>query len=328
MIIKSLGCTTLCSVIDRLEIGLVVLDAEHRVLHWNRWLALRSGQSAEQAGGQRIDEIFPSVAGSRLSLALDHAIKDGLPSLLSPALHGTLLPLFQSEDDRQQGKRMQQLIHVLPLRDNDSKSACLVQISDMTATISRERLLRQQAENLRRSSSEDTLTHIANRRKFDETLASEFHKAQRKKQPLAVAIADVDLFTGYNAVYGREGGDKALQELANIFRHAIRPGIDLVARYGGEEFGFILPGLSEVEACRFMEDLRLRVVAQNIANESPSSTKCLTVSIGLTVMTPDAESDTHTLISSADVAIYQAKHEGRNRTIFFSVEEGSFKNCA
>lgn len=327
MTLKSLGCTSLCSVIDRLEIGIIVLDEAHQVLHWNRWMTGRSNQTPEQAIGQKLESIFPEISSNRLKLAINHAIKDGLPSLLSPALHSTLLALYQTEDDRRQNKRMQQMIHVLPLRDQASKSACLIQITDMTASISRERLLRQQAENLRRTNSEDPLTRIANRRKFDEVLVYEFRKAQTLKTPLAIAIADIDLFNDYNALYGRDGGDRVLAEVANIFRDAIRPVIDLVGRYGGEEFAFILPGMSEEEACRFAENIRLRVVAQSIVNESSKIAQHLTVSVGVTMMTPDADADTHTLISSADVALYQAKHDGRNQTICFSIEDGSFKAC-
>lgn len=326
--LTDIACTSTCSVIDRLEIGLIILDDEQRVLHWNRWFATRCNQPAELAKGQTLESIFPEITNSRLNVAIQHAIKDGLPSLLSPALHGTLLPLYQTAADRRQEKRMQQMIHVLPLGDQSSKSSCIVQISDMTANISRERLLRQQAENLRRSNNEDTLTRLPNRRKFDEVLASEFHKAQSGQLPVAVAIADIDHFSDYNAMYGRESGDKALADVAAIFRSAIRPLADLVGRYGGEEFAFVLPGMSEEEACCFAENLRLRVVAQGITNESSAIAKVLTVSIGITVMVPDESADTHTLISSADVALYQAKHEGRNQTVYFSIEDGSFRRCA
>lgn len=326
--LTDIACTSTCSVIDRLEIGLIILDDEQRVLHWNRWFATRSNYPAELAKGQTLESIFPEITNSRLNIAIQHAIKDGLPSLLSPALHGTLLPLYQTAADRRQEKRMQQMIHVLPLGDQSSKSSCIVQISDMTANISRERLLRQQAENLRRSNNEDTLTRLPNRRKFDEVLASEFHKAQSGQLPVAVAIADIDHFSDYNAMYGRESGDKALADVAAIFRSAIRPLADLVGRYGGEEFAFVLPGMSEEEACCFAENLRLRVAAQGITNESSAIAKVLTVSIGITVMVPDESADTHTLISSADVALYQAKHEGRNQTVYFSIEDGSFRRCA
>lgn len=323
----NLGCTSLCSVIDRLEIGLIVLDDAHRVLHWNRWLSMRSDHTPEQANGQTIESIFPEITSSRLQHAIEHATRDGLPSLLSPALHGTLLPLYQTAGDRRQERRMQQMIHVLPLRDQSSQSACLIQISDMTATISRERLLRQQAENLRRTTSEDSLTCIPNRRKFDEVLANEFRKAQNRGSTIAVAIADIDRFSDYNALYGREAGDQVLAEVANIFRHAIRPANDLVARYGGEEFAFILPEMQEKDACQFAENLRLRVATQAITNESSSVARHVTVSIGITVMAPGNDADTHTLISSADVALYQAKHEGRNQAILFSIDDGNFKAC-
>lgn len=327
MSLQSLGCNSLCAIIDHLEIGVILLDKEHRVLHWNRWLAKRSFHSAEHAQGQLLDTIFQGMTSNRLKMAIQHAIKDGLPSVLSPALHGTTLPLYPSANDRRQERRMQQLIHVIPLKDRHSKAVCMLQINDMTANISRERLLRQQAENLRRSNTEDPLTHIANRRKFDEVLASEFHKAQSQQRPLAIVIADIDHFNDYNLRYGREAGDRALAEIAHGFRDAIRPQIDLVGRYGGEEFAFILPGMHEEEACRFAENMRLRVLALGIANETSNITKQLTVSIGLTVTIPDAAADTHTLISSADVALYQAKHEGRNQTILFSIEDGNFKAC-
>ena len=135
MTLKSLGCTSLCSVIDRLEIGIIVLDEAHQVLHWNRWMTGRSNQTPEQAIGQKLESIFPEISSNRLKLAINHAIKDGLPSLLSPALHSTLLALYQTEDDRRQNKRMQQMIHVLPLRDQASKSACLIQITDMAQRV-------------------------------------------------------------------------------------------------------------------------------------------------------------------------------------------------
>lgn len=327
MTLSNLACTSLCSVIERLEVGIIILDKAQRVLHWNRWLSQRSSHTPESAHLRTLDELFPQISTTRLGLAVRHAIKDGLPSLLSPALHGTLLPLYLTDDDRQRERRMQQMIHVLPLRDQESQMACIIQISDMTATISRERLLRQQAENLRRNTTEDPLTHIPNRRKFDETLASEFSKAQLKGQPIAIAIADIDHFHAYNAHYGRTAGDAVLIELASLFRSCIRPVADLVGRYGGEEFGFILPGLNEIEACHFAENLRLRVAALRLANDSDPIGKYLSVSIGVTVMHPDAPADTHTLISSADVALYQAKHEGRNRAICFSIEDGSFKAC-
>lgn len=324
----NLGRTSLRAVIDGLEIGVVILDREQRILHSNRWLTLRSGIAAGNLAGRAFAEAFADAANSRLEQAIRHAIHDRLPSLLSPALHGTLLPLYQTPEDRRREKRMQQMIHVLPLHD-DSPASCLIQISDMTANISRERLLRQQTETLRRTTTQDALTGVANRRQFDETLATEFNKSRQNQQPLGLIIVDLDLFSAYNNHYGRAQGDARLLEIAAALRDAIRPTGDLVARYGGDEFALILPGISEPQISQLAENLRLRISSLAIPNAASKQGKHLTVSIGSALMQPasEAEADTHTLLSSADVALYQAKHDGRNRAILFSLEDGGFKLC-
>ena len=113
----ALECGTLCSVIDNLEVGVIILNAERRVMRWNYWLAARNCHSTEQADGKLLLELMPEVVGTRLEMAIDHAIRDRMPSLLSPALHGTLLPLYQNAEDRKRNRRMHQLIHVIPLID-------------------------------------------------------------------------------------------------------------------------------------------------------------------------------------------------------------------
>lgn len=316
----NLGC-----VIDSLQVGIIILDSAQRIRHCNRWLTQRSGLAASAINGKPLHEVFPEAQGSRLEQAVRHAIDDHLPSLLSPALHGTLLALYQTPGDRRHDRRMHQMIHVVPLSDKAQQGGCLIQISDMTANISRERLLRQQTETLRRTTTQDALTGVANRRKFDDVLASEFHKAQRKKLQLALMIVDLDVFSRYNAHYGRERGDACLSEVAAALQDATRPLGDLLARYAGDKFALILPGMDEREVCRLAENLRLRVGTLGITNAA-SSTGYLTASIGVTVMLPSADADTHTLLSSADVALYQAKHEGRNRVVYFSAEDGSFKS--
>ena len=319
-----MACSSLCAIIDTLEVGVIVVDAEQQIIQWNRWLALRIGRSSAAATNRALLDVLPEIAGTRLERAVDHALRDHMPSLLSPALNGTLLPLFQSTEDRQRDRRLQQMIHVLPLPDG----GCLIQISDVTATVSRERVLRQQAVSLRRNASCDGLTGIYNRRKFDELFALEFAKAQRKQQPLAVIIVDIDQFSAYNQLYGREQGDLVLHDIAIALQAAIQPAGDVLARYGGEEFALVLPGMDDKAARHFAENLRLRVSTLKIANESVLAGKVLTISLGVAVMIPDASADTHTLLSSADVALYQAKHEGRDRAVYFSVDEGSFHDCA
>ena len=324
---RPLSCTNLCQIIDRLEVGVIVLDQNQHVVHWNRWIALRSGLQAEQTISRPLHDVFPEVAGSRLTNAVEHAIRDGLPSLLSPALHGTLLPLFQKPDDRHQQRRMQQLTHVLPLRDPTSQGACIIQVSDVTANISRERLLRQQAETLKGSTTEDPVTGVPNRRRFDEMQAEEFRKAQLQGTPLTLMIADIDHFAQYNTHYGRDLGDRTLADVARVLSNALRPAQDLICRYGGEEFAILMPGTDSETAGHLAEQLRLAIRSRDIRHDASPDGHSLTVSIGLASLTPDPQADIHTLVSSADVALYQAKHEGRNRSVLFALDSGQFKTC-
>ena len=322
-----LDCGTLCSVIDNLEVGVIIINAERRVVRWNHWLATRNCHSAEQADGQLLFELLPEIIGTRLEMAIDQAIRNRMPSLLSPALHGTLLPLYQNAEDRQRNRRMHQLIHVIPITDAPRQAACLIQISDMSATVSRERVLRQQAENLRRNSFVDPLTGIFNRRKFDELFALEFAKAQRQQKPLAMIMLDIDHFGVYTDWYGNEQRDLVLHDIAAELKTAIQPASDVLARFDNERFALALPGMEEKAACLFAETLRLRISTLKIANESIKEGKHLTISLGVAVMVPEASADTHTLLSSADVALYQASHEGGNSAVCFSVETGNFFVC-
>lgn len=315
------------TVMDAMEVGILLLDAQTRVLHCNRWLARRAGLPEDGIGGRPLHEIFPTSQGTRLAQAVRHATQDRLPSLLSPALNGTLLPLYLSEADRRAGRRMQQLIHVMPILDETQQPLCLIQITDTTANMARERLLRQQTETLRRKTTQDPLTGAINRRTFDDTLATEFHAARQKQGTLGLMIVDLDGFSDYNAHYGRERGDACLVEIATLIKDVVRPFSDQVARYGGDEFAVMLPGIDERKLRGLAESLRLRIGTLGIANASGGKQPHLTVSIGVTVMRPDAHADTHTLPSSADVALYQAKHEGKNRAIYFSADDAVFSAC-
>lgn len=315
-------------IIDNLEIGIVILDDAARIVHINRWFSRHSGLAIEQTLGQALLQIIPEATNTRLEHAIQHAIVHHLPSLLSPALHGSLLPLYQTPRQRQRDQRMQQMIHVMPLHAARHNAACLIQISDVTANISRERLLRQQTEVLRRNTTHDALTGVANRRKFDETLDSEFKKAQLGHSPLALLLVDLDQFSAYNQHYGRERGDAALLEIAGLLHDAVRPASDLVARYAGDKLALILPGMEEQEASRFAEALRQRIAALAIPGAAPEIAPHLTVSIGATAVRPGNDADTHTLLSSADVALYQAKHDGRNRAVMFSPNNGNFITCS
>jgi len=185
-----------------------------------------------------------------------------------------------------------------------------------------EEMLRNANENLYQLSTTDALTGIANRRAYDEYVEIEWKKMLRNNTPLALIICDIDFFKKYNDRYGHNGGDICLHTVAQIIRQkAVRPG-DFVARYGGEEFAVILPATKAAGAFHVAEKIRTAVAQYGIPHEDSAAAPCVTLSLGIAQIEPllAAQLSSATLFRVADAALYQAKNEGRNRTILRKIE--------
>lgn len=176
----------------------------------------------------------------------------------------------------------------------------------------RTRELRTANDKLEELSRIDSLTEVANRRYFNETLLAEWRRAAREKKSLAVMMIDVDFFKRFNDHYGHLQGDDCLLMVAQALMSAVRRGGDLVARYGGEEFAVVLPNAGE-EAMSVAERCRAAVEALNIAHAQSGDIGHVTVSIGMSSVTPNTSIEPEDLLDSADKALYAAKNSGRNR---------------
>jgi len=177
-----------------------------------------------------------------------------------------------------------------------------------------ERTIRLEQANglLAALSMTDGLTGLANRRRFDQVLASEWARAQRSHENLALVMLDVDWFKKFNDRYGHPAGDECLKQIATVLQSSVQRTGDLAARYGGEEFALILPGASQEAACHIAETIREKIRTLNISNES-SSEGLVTLSIGVASLTDPERMDAGMLLFAADDALYQAKQHGRNQ---------------
>ncbi|MGH7322523.1 MAG: GGDEF domain-containing protein, partial [Candidatus Rokuibacteriota bacterium] len=169
------------------------------------------------------------------------------------------------------------------------------------------------AQRLRRLSTTDRLTGIANRGAFDERLEEEASRARRYERPVTVAVIDVDQFKRFNDAHGHAGGDTVLRVLADAFAASVRRS-DTVARYGGEEFALILPETSAQMAMDRLEALRRIVAAIPIDTGTGEGPVGVTVSIGVASW-PEDGADINAVLACADGRLYEAKRLGRNRTL-------------
>jgi diguanylate cyclase (GGDEF)-like protein/PAS domain S-box-containing protein len=158
----------------------------------------------------------------------------------------------------------------------------------------------------------DGLTGLANRRRFDQYLATEWRRGMRARQPLSLLMLDVDLFKPYNDSYGHQRGDSCLKQIAESCMDVVsRPG-DLVARFGGEEFVVTMPNTEGEGAMQVAEEICEALRSRRLPhNDSPLG--IVTISIGCATLVPAFGKHAPDLIAIADHALYAAKHNGRNQ---------------
>ena len=163
------------------------------------------------------------------------------------------------------------------------------------------------------SALRDRLTGAFNRGAFDDQLQDEFNASRRRGTPLALALFDIDHFKRLNDTHGHQAGDAVLRAVAQAVQAAIRPE-DVLARYGGEEFAVILKSVSPRSAYVMAE--RVRVAVEDQETVWQATTIRATVSVGVTHVSSAKELESPAaLIAAADAALYEAKHQGRNRCV-------------
>lgn len=164
-------------------------------------------------------------------------------------------------------------------------------------------------------SYKDGMTGLHNYRYFENRMKEEFSRSQRTGEPLSLIILDVDHFKNYNDKLGHLAGDEVLRKLARILQDSLRKN-DIPVRYGGEEFAIILPGASKENAYKVANRIRKAVEKAPFPDEHVQPLGKLTVSVGLATFPEDAD-NLIDLIEKADTALYEAKHQGRNRVVSY-----------
>jgi diguanylate cyclase (GGDEF)-like protein len=194
-----------------------------------------------------------------------------------------------------------------------SRNLARIARRDHRVAVQAQMLLEQRALELEALSRTDALTRIANRLSFEETLHTAWRLSLRRKEPLSLAVIDLDHFKRINDQHGHPFGDQCLHAAAQaIAAQARRPG-DLVARYGGEEFVMLMPNTAPDGAARMAKAV-LASVCQTRVNQD-NLTVLLSCSVGVASCIAHADDTPQALVQKADQALYMAKTRGRARVV-------------
>jgi len=297
---------------QHLVVPTFVLDAEGKVIIWNKACERLTGVKAEHVLGSKDHwQAFYEEPRDCLADLLIKGKTDDIENLYSA---------HSNPDDSQHGldaenwctmpratKRLYLAIDAGPIYDDSGHLIAVVEtLRDMTA----QKLAQNALQSL---AHKDGLTGLANRRAFDDKLEADWIKAQQDNSSIALLLVDVDHFKQYNDIYGHQKGDDCLKIVAECIGQQTHRPSDLAARYGGEEFAIILPDVDPDGALQVAERVRQAVYDLNIKHNGNSSADFVTISAGVSCLIPSEEMRPKELIEEADKALYQAKHSGRNK---------------
>ena len=299
-------------IFETVNFGLVILNSELKVTHWNHWMALHSGIDADQITNALLFDFFPELNTPRFLRNTKAVLSFGNFSFFSQKLHRFLFPFKPVGSFKSMFDYMQQNCTMGPLRnDGNSITGIFLIVQDVTELASYE-------QKLIEMNIKDGLTGIYNRRFLQTRLNEEFERHMRHNMKLSLIMFDIDFFKKVNDCHGHPCGDSVLQSVASKIASNIRP-TDCLARYGGEEFCCLLSQTDLDGAMALAERFR-KLIEEQVTTCRENDIK-VTISLGVSELA--AGNSAEALLKQADEALYQAKNSGRNRVVAMPMGTGN-----
>lgn len=209
--------------------------------------------------------------------------------------------------ERKARASQQALIEATESSNRELEQRVQLRTADLNATLEQ---LKEANDHLQLLSTTDGLTKISNRAYFDKAVSTELRRAARQQSPMTIILFDIDHFKAINDTYGHLAGDACLRALANLLRPRIHRAGDIFARYGGEEFVLAIGGFDLSGSIALAQEFRAAIEAMQI--EFDGVVIRMTASFGVVCAIPNPSLRAQDFLASADKALYQAKHDGRN----------------
>lgn len=310
------------SILRSLPAAVMVIDQDHRIVHWNQAMARLTGVEGNRRVGTK-KHWSPFYNQPRPVLA--DLVLEGNPKRLEEYYgennlkRSTLVPDGMECEvtlENLGGKTRTLYIMAATIKDDDGRVTnaveTIIDISDK----------RELEEELTRLSVTDELTGLYNQRFFYATLKREVETSLRYDQPLSLLIMDLDHFKNYNDTYGHLEGDRVLSACAKLVMNSVR-GTDLACRYGGEEFVVLLPHTPRHRAKVVAERIRAGIESLEFFPVVPKrGVRKARITASLGVALYQQKWSGRDLVRLADQAMYEAKHQGRNQVAIYQSDGG------
>jgi diguanylate cyclase (GGDEF)-like protein/PAS domain S-box-containing protein len=272
------------------DVAIIMLDRNGIVSSWNRGAEKLKGYTAEEIIGRPFSTFYP-----------DEAIEVGHPHRELEAAASMGRYNEEGWRVRKDGTRFWADVVITAIHDDEGDVMGFGKMTrDLTPVKQAEEQRTRAFALLEATAATDSLTGLANRRAWDDTLDRELECAARERTPLCIAVLDLDHFKAYNDEHGHRHGDHFLRRCSVVWKGKLRAS-DVLARYGGEEFALCLPSCPADEAVSIVDRLR---------ESTPNGRTC---SAGVAQW--DGQEALDRLFGRADKALYQAKDGGRDRTV-------------
>jgi len=305
----------LMDMLQSIDVGLIVLDRDYKVLVWNSFMENHSGIGPAIIKDKNLFDMCPTIPENwfRQKAESVFLLKSSAFTVWEQRPY-----LFEFKNYRPitgSAEFMYQNITIIPLLSADNEVRHVgVLIYDVTDIAVSKIKLKEANAKLESLSKTDHLTQLNNRGAWEQLLEKEFKRSKRSNHICSVVMFDIDHFKKVNDTYGHQAGDEVIRRTAALLRETMRL-TDIAGRYGGEEFGVILVDTDAENAMIFTERLRQRIEAETV--EFDEFKINFTVSLGISEISESSETYQQWLEQS-DKALYVCKESGRNRSHVFS----------
>ena len=301
-------------IVDRINVGVFIVNQDLEIKLWNKFMASNSGVEASQVVGKKLFDCFPDLPQRWFAKKVSSVFMLKNFAFTSWEQRPYLFPFRHNRPVTGGMEHMCQDLTLMPIKnaEGEVENVCIILFDVTDAAIYRS--MHQAAmKKLEMVSRVDGLTQLFNRSHWQSRMVEEFSRAGRYLAPLSLIMFDLDHFKSVNDTHGHLGGDAVLVQVAAIIKGALRDS-DIAGRYGGEEFGIILPNTNAQGAKVVAQRLRANIESTPVPFEKIQIP--VTASLGIAEFHTTI-TDPEELIANADAALYEAKEKGRNRVVVY-----------